>query len=71
MSTNEARSLSQMEVSSETHLGDRNGADLQLLPPRHHLKLHPRPERVPGQVHVVLAQERQTLRQTGSTSPST
>lgn len=50
-----------MDVSSATHLGDRNGADLQLLPPRHHLKLHPRPERVPGQVHVVLAQERQTL----------
>lgn len=37
-----------------THLGDRNRADLELLPWRDHLQLHLRLEGVLGNVYMVL-----------------
>lgn len=39
-----------------THLGDRNRADLELLPQRNHLQLHAHLEGVLGQVYMVLTQ---------------
>lgn len=47
------------ERYSVTHLGDRNGADLELLPRRNHLQLHPRLEGVLRQVYMVLTQKSQ------------